>query len=543
MRKWNTGLKAAAVLVSAALFLSLTAFSPAGSRTFQETTVQDSRLELIEGSNQVVFADTEEQKAAYVPQTGWRQAERSAPAERCRLSLVSVGGALREEDAAAFLAGERDSLSLAPGDSFLAELDGAHWLDEASLVLEGGAALELKITDVNQQKKLYFARLTASETIGFDPLQLCAYVQVKCPEGEELPAELRGLWLSGIPTLYEQILREDPEDPAVLDGTDPDNPLHVYRTPLRRSVCRLAERLLEGTEDLTAHQKMLVFIDFISDWYVGTDSGSHYLSLESYIEACGGYSNVLAALAASQGYPARVINLHNYPENYGHTVCEVFYDGAWHLYDPTYGAYYADKQADDPIMPSVLSFRALSGGLGNRGEVVCIVLNPQRLSSDAAYGFLGPRIYEEADPKGPIGPEYPMTYPLQLSLSEGIVERADFGIDYQGAHYLGAANTNVSQRWTLTGLTAGRSYEFTAVAGWLGGEVPGPFTAWYVLYENGRIRQIETHVFDANDPASLTWTIRFEAKGDSEQLLLKHPCRGPEFRYVSFSSFELKEIT
>ena len=84
----------------------------------------------------------------------------------------------------------------------------------------------------------------------------------------------------------------------------------------------------------------MVFMQFISEWYVGLDSGQHYLALGSYIESCGGYSNVLAALAATQGLDARIINLHNYPQNGGHTVCEIYYDGAWHMYDPTYGAFY-----------------------------------------------------------------------------------------------------------------------------------------------------------------------------------------------------------
>ncbi len=42
---------------------------------------------LVEGENQVLFVQ-DEQREQYIPQTGWRQAERSAPEEICTLTVV-----------------------------------------------------------------------------------------------------------------------------------------------------------------------------------------------------------------------------------------------------------------------------------------------------------------------------------------------------------------------------------------------------------------------------------------------------------------------
>lgn len=213
-------------------------------------------------------------------------------------------------------------------------------------------------------------------------------------------AEITAFSVSGIPALYTQIVAQMTEDPEVLDAHDPNNPVSIYLRPIKQSVYLLAEKLLNGHEDLTEHEKIMVFMDYISEWNIGTDDGQTYLSLQSCIEACGGYSNVLAALAACVGIPGRLLTLGNYPTNNGHAVCELYHDGGWHLYDPTYGAYYmATSGKTDLLKPeAILCFEQLEQGMGDSPQVTCIVTAPWRLTSAASYSFLGPAIYERAMP-------------------------------------------------------------------------------------------------------------------------------------------------
>lgn len=52
----------------------------------------------------------------------------------------------------------------------------------------------------------------------------------------------------------------------------------------------------------------------------------------------------MAHTATSQGYEARIVFLRErlLPLDIAHVVCEVFYDGGWHLFDPDRGRYYFD---------------------------------------------------------------------------------------------------------------------------------------------------------------------------------------------------------
>lgn len=96
-------------------------------------------LELVEGDNQVLFVQNE-QREQYIPQTGWRQTERSAQEETCALTVVSVGGEADQAAAEAFFSGQSQELTLQPGQSVLMELNGAHWLSEIQVAAEGGGS-------------------------------------------------------------------------------------------------------------------------------------------------------------------------------------------------------------------------------------------------------------------------------------------------------------------------------------------------------------------------------------------------------------------
>lgn len=494
--------------------------------------------EQVEGSNAVIYADTPEILRYYVPDTGWQEREMEAPEETCTLTLAAASQGA-ETQAQQFLQGQTDTLTLKTGEFVVVELNGAHWITRTEVGLEAGGPLEVWITDGTGSNRYRADTLTQSGSIAYDARTLCSYLKLQCPETEDL-VQISRLQVSGIPTLYEQVLRQLPEDKEVLGARDEENPLSIYRLPLNESVCSLADKLLNGMQDLTDHEKIMVFMQYISEWYVGLDNGLHYLALGSYIESCGGYSNVLAALAATQGLDARIVNLHNYPQNNGHTVCEIYYDGAWHIYDPTHGAFYTSTP-ENRVSPTVLSYEELSAGKGDSPEITCVVTAPERLTSETSYGFLGPAIYEKANPQGPIGPTQMMFFPLNMDLSTGDsrITRKEYTTAYQGISYIGAANMNTQQLWTIDGLTLGQRYQFILTAVAVGGEIGGDFVA-RVAGERATIAQNAQHTFNNASPDSMEWVIEFIAQSDTVRLLLSHDYQGPDYHYITTESFELR---
>ncbi|MBI4854890.1 MAG: transglutaminase domain-containing protein [Acidobacteria bacterium] len=69
---------------------------------------------------------------------------------------------------------------------------------------------------------------------------------------------------------------------------------------------------------------------------------------------CSNLAIAMAAITSAANYPTRTIHLTDTP-NYlnTHVVVEVYYNGSWHLYDPTYGIFFLNKQN------SVASYRDL----------------------------------------------------------------------------------------------------------------------------------------------------------------------------------------
>ncbi len=494
---------------------------------------------LIEGDNEVVFTITPEKRAQYIPKTIWREAEKSADEEECSFTLIASCEGVEEQELLRFLSGESKALRMGKGDWFFLELKDPYWLSELGMAAEG--KVNAMVMDRSMTKP--YAKLTFStpQEMVFDVPVLCKYLLVRAPD--EAGAELRHLYAKGKPVFSSQITRAMADNPVVLDAKDSRNPLSIWRQSLTDDYYRLAEKLLEGTDILSDHQKMMVFMDYIADFYVGVQRKEK--GFEEYIGACGNYSNLLAALACTQGIPARVLLLANYPINGGHNVCEVFYDDSWHVYDPTYGAYYTTSSAEETVHPYVLGFEELAQGRGNVSDVVCVVTSPHKLSSKGAYSYLGPRIYEEAVPKGAIGQEQVFAYPLTMATSSNgstVLTKKDFSTGYQGIQYIGLSSANNIHKWTLSELEAGREYELSVVGAFVGGGRPEtPFHA-SASSENVFITEGEEHIFDNSDKSTMEWKIRFVPEFSEGQMTLGHDYRGPEWHYVMFSSFELRRV-
>ena len=494
--------------------------------------------ERVEGNNAIILADTPQELSYYIPDTGWREREMEVNEEVCTLSLATASESVADQ-AEQFLSGQKSTLNLSAGEFIVVELDGAHWISETEATLLGDGLVEIGITDATGTSRYQTNELTSSGRVIYEERTLCTYLKIQCPENVEF-VQIKEFLVSGIPTLYQQIQRELPEDTVVLDERDEKNPVSVYRIPLRESVYRLADALLAGTAGLTEHEKIMIFMDFISEFYIGVDAHPNSeLSCQSYISACGGYSNLLTALAGTQGIPARLLTLGNYPINNGHAVCEIYYDGAWHLYDPTYGAYYTDTP-EDRSTPNVLSFEELSAGKANSTEITCVVITPERLTSQAAYSFLGPAIYEKANPKGILDGTTPLYYPLAISYDEGgaKIDSTQFDASHQGISVLGVAYICYMHNWKITNLNVGQTYQFIVSASSVMGEAGGDFLA-AASAENATVIQNEQHLFSNDDPESMRWVIEFIAESDTVQITLSHDYQGPDYHYIRPESFQI----
>ena len=158
------------------------------------------------------------------------------------------------------------------------------------------------------------------------------------------------------------------DDLIVLQGTDVQNPLYPYRIPVKSCVYNLADTILgKESQSLTKHEKILRFMQYIEQFEVDVLSGytgEEYLQvlIDEKRGQCGDYSNLLAALCATQGIETRLITLGNYPEGSGHAVIEALVNGKWAMYDPTYSLYYIRVNEDG--IAEVLSFEELRNGRG-----------------------------------------------------------------------------------------------------------------------------------------------------------------------------------
>lgn len=248
------------------------------------------------------------------------------------------------------------------------------------------------------------------------------------------------------------------------------------------------------------------------------------------VAACGNFTVLLLALASAQGMEGRVVNLYNYPKEFGHTVAEIYVDNKWRLYDPTFEGFY-----HIPSEPQhALSFSEIVDGY-SRGRDIVGRFNNKRLGIE---GFTGRGIYLNAMPKGVIGPSQSMFFPLTLDVkSAPKIASKDFGTKYQGAEYVGVAYVNQNHKWKLTGLQAKREYVFTIHPRSVGGDLKGMGSEFKLsAYLDG---QPQVHGFSLREPKA--WNIHFVANSDSQEIELRHNYSGDKYFYLSFSGFEVSE--
>lgn len=135
-------------------------------------------------------------------------------------------------------------------------------------------------------------------------------------------------------------------------------PLQVAVTHVDREV-QYSERLLQqagasySREALIAHAAMSYVVGHVSapayGWMNEIDGSGLMPTANAVLAAgagvCGHAALTFAAIVKRFGLEVRSVQF--YYDTSSHIANEVYYDGAWHFYDPTYGAYYTD---DDHVL-------------------------------------------------------------------------------------------------------------------------------------------------------------------------------------------------
>jgi hypothetical protein len=121
----------------------------------------------------------------------------------------------------------------------------------------------------------------------------------------------------------------------------------------------ILESVLEGEESLSDEAKSIRILQYVSSvLHHRANQGSATKIIQDGFALCGGKSYVFVALCRKAGMAARYVGSMYMPELGSHAISETFYDGKWHLYDPTFGIFfYSNPDYDNTGY--VISFRDL----------------------------------------------------------------------------------------------------------------------------------------------------------------------------------------
>ena len=142
---------------------------------------------------------------------------------------------------------------------------------------------------------------------------------------------------------------------------------------------------------------------------------------------CNGMALAFAALCQRAGLPARINSLNNFEWMQAHNMAEVYYDGSWHLFDPTYGTFfYSCPQYRD------------KGRIPSLQEVIAHVVEPTYILQATEKVWTG--IVEVGQNIRPLAPDvacggytrFTLAELYEHVLSQGfpIVSRDDFAASY-----------------------------------------------------------------------------------------------------------------
>ena len=338
--------------------------------------------------------------------------------------------------------------------------------------------------------------------------------------------------------MYEGVLDET-DNNILFNSRSSDNPLSVFRIPIPDTISKLAEAILNDKGDnLSDHEKICAFMDYVQKYQIGIyydyTPDDYLIKLaKNRIGSCGDYCNMVAALAATQGIKSDIITLANYPENSGHVVLNVFIDGGWNLYDPTYVTYWIDDAGN------VLGFDDLSSEhITEVKGIERIIINDSHFVSQMSYEFVDLSIYREANPKGKIGVKNKLYYPNNIKVNQTCDRNELCSTSHQGASYIGIASMVHAQIWNTKGLIKNKKYVLEINAQGIGGEKLDSFSCFARSEDCFIDSDSLYHVF-SEELDSYTWLIEFEAKSSEANIVLDFDEESDLFHYVNFESVRL----
>ncbi|HEV8486562.1 MAG TPA: transglutaminase domain-containing protein [Blastocatellia bacterium] len=124
------------------------------------------------------------------------------------------------------------------------------------------------------------------------------------------------------------------------DAKDQPDRYLRYDSQNRRYYVEMFERLTAPSR--TDDQKIKAIAGYVATRRNPEQRALSFRSARQVLERgaphCSHLAFAMAAITAAGGYPTRTVHLTDTPEyNHTHVAVEVFYESGWHLYDPTYG--------------------------------------------------------------------------------------------------------------------------------------------------------------------------------------------------------------
>lgn len=103
----------------------------------------------------------------------------------------------------------------------------------------------------------------------------------------------------------------------------------------------------EGYEKFSPEAQAIGVLRYAASLRHENNAGSASKIIKDGYAICGGKDYVFRVLMRKMGVPARYIGLHYTPSQGGHDMADVYFDGSWHLFDPTFGVFVYSKSSYD----------------------------------------------------------------------------------------------------------------------------------------------------------------------------------------------------
>lgn len=239
----------------------------------------------------------------------------------------------------------------------------------------------------------------------------------------------------------------------------------------------------DGTDGLTGEQKGIAILRYASSALeLKNNGGTATKIIKEGHAICGGLSHVHRVLCRMVGLPSRYIGAFNLRPIMGsHAISEVYYNGKWHLLDPTFGLFFYSEKTYDGT-GEVASFHDLVMA-PDRWTAFKVVERPWIGRYDETVRSHGVTAVEADYLKDryrtPILDLYRKylaeTFPIAFGHSDPVSYPVDADLSAQEEMRIGEADGNSSD--VLRMVTNGSAY----VGGhYLGGTYPPGFHTWSI---------------------------------------------------------------